>query len=311
MLDNESFESVLYVLSAEIRGILLKMSPIVRGNVDEIRLRVNLPLALTVAGDTVFVNKNGRTAFGIEPDLYCVSKNDIEYCFKNLCAGSVYAHEKELQEGFVVMKNGCRAGVFGTLNASGFMSDVTSVNLRIARQVKGCANEIVRNMGFGGLLIAGPPGSGKTTVLRDLIRQISNGENGKLQRVAVIDNRGEISGVYGGKPQNDLGNNTDVLFTQSKKKGVEIAIRTMFPDFVAFDEIGSVEEYESVVSSFYAGVRVITTAHVGSFSELRNRNITAKLISSGVVSQVALLPSLHGNTIKIFSAKELNRNAVI
>lgn len=310
-MDTKSFENVLYALSPNIREILTKLSPTVKSNTEEIRLRSGLPLALTVQGDTVFVRENGKTVFEFLPDLPRVSKEDINESFKKLCGGAVYAHEKELKEGFIIMKNGCRAGVFGTVNESGFMSDITSINIRIARQVLGSANDVVQKLGVGGLLIVGPPGSGKTTVLRDLVRQVSNGKAGKMQRIAVIDSRGEISGGYNGQTQNNLGNNTDVLFTRNKAKGMEIAIRTMFPDIVAFDEIGSNEELESVEASLHTGVRIFTTAHVGSFAELTERSITANLLKSGAVSQIALLPKLHGGEIKVISVKEIYRNAVV
>ncbi len=310
-MDTSHFNEILYALNPKTREILQKLSPTVKSNVEEVRLRADLPLCLTIQGDTVFVKENGQTEFLYNSNFPILSAADIEECFYLICKGSVYAHEEELKNGFVVMKNGCRAGIFGTLHENGYMQDITSINIRVAREVIGAANEITNNLGGGGLLIAGPPGSGKTTVLRDLIRQVSNGVAGKFQRVAVIDGRGEISGSYGGKRANDLGVNTDVLLTQNKASGIEIAVRTMFPDIVAFDEIGTVEELKSVRECFNSGVKIYTTAHIESQADLMKRNVTAELIKSGAISQVAVLPSIKGGRIKLFSVKEFYREAVV
>ena len=142
------------------------------------------------------------------------------------------------------------------------------------------------------------------------MRQLSDGLCGKLYRVAVIDSRGEISGSYSGECVNDLGNNTDVLMSGNKAEGIEIAIRTMFPDVVAFDEIGTIGELKGVSESFNAGVTVITTAHISSEKELMMRNVTSGLIRSGAVSVVALLPKVYGGKIKFIDTKELCRATV-
>jgi len=306
-----SFESVFYALTPEIISILNKLPNTVKSNTEEIRLRAGLPLAITVAGDIVFVRNDGRPSFNYEKDLPVIEGNQIKECFRLLCKGSVYAHEKELEEGFVIMDNGCRAGVCGTVGDNNVMKDITSINLRIARQVFGAANSIVRENISGGVLIAGPPGSGKTTVLRDLIRQVSNGEMGKMKRIAVIDSRAEISGGRNGIFNNDLGRNTDVIFTHDKATGVEIALRTMFPDVIAFDEIGNENELRSVMQSFNSGVEIFTTAHIGSVDELMQRTVTSKLLKSGAISKVAVLNKLHGSKINLISAKEFIRGVAV
>ncbi len=311
MENQKRFESVLYAVSDRILNLLKNLSPCVKSNTSEIRLRAGLPLALTVSGETVFVRQNGQTQFFISNDLFKVTKEDLEESFKKLCNCSVYAHEKELQNGFIVMKNGCRAGVCGKLNSDGFMQDISSLNLRIAREIFGCANDILKTYTSGGLLIAGPPCSGKTTVLRDLVRQLSNGNSGKIKRVCVIDSRCEISGSSDGNSINDLGPATDVLISEDKAAGIEIALRTMFPDVIAFDEIGTVAELKSVSDSFCSGVDIITTAHIGSLDELTTRNVTASLLKSGAISFVALLPKLHGGQIKLFEAKEIFREIAV
>lgn len=305
MLQDKRFEDILYAVSDKCRAVLERLSPTVKHNTNEIRMRRGLPLALTVGTETVFVRENGQTQFFLSNDLYKTTPHDLEESFKKLCNNSVFAHENELKNGYIVMKNGSRAGVCGNLTKSGALKDVSSINLRIAREVFGCANEIVRDYKNGGLLIAGPPGSGKTTVLRDLIRQLSGGINGRLTRIAVVDSRQEISGSSNGTAANDLGPNTDILITENKSCGIEIALRTMFPDIIAFDEIATLEELKSVSESFCAGVKIITTAHIGSLEELKTRALTSKLLSSGAISQVALLPHLHGDKIKIFDIKEL------
>lgn len=311
MNKTERFESVLYGIAPRIRKVLYELPATVKGNAEEIRLRAGLPVALTVGGETVFIRTSGQTSFIITHDLLKSEKTDIEESFRLLCKSSVYAHENELKNGFIMMDNGHRAGVCGTLSAGGIMHNVTSVNIRIAREIIGAANDIVRGFDGGGLLIAGPPGSGKTTVLRDLIRQLSGGICGRHYRVAVIDSRGEISGGIGGKACNDLGPDCDVLLTADKAAGIEMAVRTMFPHIVAFDEIGTKEELNRVSESFCAGVTVITTAHIGSVDDLMRRSVTAALIESGAVSKVALLPALHTGTIRLISVKELCRGVAV
>lgn len=300
-MTNDCFFNTLYALPPKIKEALLRLSPAVLQEICEIRLRKNLPLCITVKNETLFVTKNGQTTTSICETPIKVSEEEIKLCLKLLCNSSVFAHENELKNGFIIMKNGCRAGVCGRISNNNPMQDVTSINIRIAREVFGSSETILSRYQNGGLLIAGPPGSGKTTILRDMVRSLSNGINGKCSRVSVIDSRGEISG--GGVL--DLGINTDIILSENKALAAEIMVRTMFPEVLAFDEIGTQAELDAVSESFLTGVKLITTAHINNLYELKARNVTNKLLQSGAVNQVALLPQKIGERITVLNVKEL------
>lgn len=298
---SERFNSVLYGVGEDLRQILNGLSSTVKSNTSEIRIRKGLPLAITVSGETVFIKRDSTICFMPQSDLVLVTNEDLNECFRLLCNNSAFAHGEELKNGYIKLKNGNRAGVFGTLNKEGILQDITCINIRIAREIHGIALKYACDFRGEGWLIAGPPASGKTTFLRDFVRQISSGAGGKIYRVAVIDSRGELSG--GGA--NDLGLAADVLNIPDKAAGLEIAVRTMFPEVAAFDEIGTTAELDRVKESFNAGVSIITTAHIGCTDELLERDITRRLLESGIIKKVAVLPSLHGGNVRVIDVGEL------
>ncbi len=293
------FDTALYGIPQRIRRSLEFLPDNIKVKTEEIRLRSGRAVALTVGGRSVFVTRSGGCCDYISGDLLTADENDLQECFLLLCRHSVYAHEAELKNGYIQMSNGHRAGVCGVFGEQGELRDISSVNIRIARQVFGCADVLVSGYQGQGMLIAGPPCSGKTTVLRDIIRQISN--SGK--RVVAVDSRAELSG----SGQNDLGVNTDILLIENKAAGVEIALRTLFPDIIAFDELGTAAELSGISESFYAGVQVITTAHAGSAADLMRRSVTERLIKSGAVKQVALLSSEIGRVPLIYNTEDILR----
>ena len=305
MTEQENFEKAIVSCGKRVRDILKKLPPKIQNNVQEIRLRLNNPLALTVLSDTVFVRQNGEISFFITSDLVYITPDDIEESFSLICENSVYAHEREIKYGFITLKNGGRAGLCGKFSKEGYLTDITSINIRIAREVLGCANKLSTEYKGKGLLIAGPAGSGKTTVLRDFLRQQATFKSGKFKRIVLIDSRGEVSGYKTGGYQNDLGQTTDVIFIEDKAQGVSMALRTMFPEMIAFDEIGNNEEFIGVRESFFSGVEIVTTAHIGEKNELLQRTITKNLLIEGIVSQVAILPKIPSSEITLFNTKEL------
>lgn len=269
----------------------------IKAHAQEIRLRSGRPIVLSLPDGPVFISNTGSPAFSQSTGLLCADRHDIEEAFRIICDCSVHSHQREIQNGFVTLRGGHRAGICGTaVTDGGFISnirDISSINLRIARDIKGAANEITGVIEFGGhisgTLIFGPPGCGKTTVLRDLARKLSTGIHGRLFRVAVIDERGEIAATYQGQPQNDLGPCCDVLDGYPKGEGIMQAVRCLSPDVVICDEIGGEEDAKAVELSLNAGVTVIASAHAGSLPELMARPQTAKLMATGAFKMAICL----------------------
>ena len=276
-------DEILGLLPTKISSALTHLSQEIKESAEEIRLR---------EGKQICIMRQNKPIF-IGPIL---TQYDISATVKLLCNNSVYAHTNELNNGYISLKNGHRAGVTGNF-LGGNLYEFSSINIRIARQILGAANFLNDKDLSGGLLLAGPPGCGKTTVLRDLVRQLSLNNF----RVCVVDTRGEISAFSGGVIHNDLGPNTDVLFGISKEKGIEIALRTFSPNFIAFDEIGTTAELEKVFDSINSGAAILTTAHIGKKEELLLRPITNKLILSRAVNTVGLF----GDDKKVLDCKEL------
>ena len=294
------YDNTIELLTDSLKRPLAFVLDEIKHNCEEIRLRVDSPICLTVKGGVLFVCRDSTVCDALPKNALIASKSDIQQTLSLLCRHSIYLHENEIKQGFISLPHGGRAGVCGVFNGDGMLIGVSSVNIRIARQIFGCAKSLLPHAD-GGLLIAGPPGCGKTTILRDLVRLLSNGENGRYYRVSVIDGRGEI----GGFGTLDLGVNTDVLNMLDKATGTEIALRSMFPDFIAFDEIGTTAELNSVKGCFNAGVKIITTVHCSTKTELFARDVVRQIIESGAVSTVAILSKTLGASPNIITVGEL------
>ncbi len=297
----ERFCAAAALLSPRLAAALMALPDSAKARAQEIRLRLSRPAALTVGGKSVFLSRRGSVATCPPADPYIVDAEDLFESFTRLCNRSVYAHESELRQGYLRLPNGNRAGVCGTLTESGSIRDITSINLRIAREVIGCADTLAKRYAGGGLLIAGPPGSGKTTLLRDLVRQLSDGMVGPYRRITLVDTRGELSAVAPDR----VGLNTDILIGYEKAAGLERAVRTLNPEVVAFDEIGTTAEVAAVRDCLNAGVAVLTTAHIGCQADLTARLPVRQLLGSGAISQIALLSPPAGGPITIYEKAQV------
>ena len=257
----------------------------------EIRLRVNRPLAAVTSQQTFFFTESGGLTDLPCGDVITVSRDDIDAVFRRICDYSVYARQKELVNGFITLSGGHRAGICGSAVVSDNkvlnVRDITSINLRIAREHRGCADRLFSEIRKrrGGVLICGEPCSGKTTVLRDLARLFSISDG---LAVSLIDERGELAAASLGKVQNDVGL-CGVFDGYPKAEAMMQALRCMSPQLIICDEIGGEDDAAAIEQCVGSGVRLIATAHAGSQAELFGRKNLKSILSSGAFSTLVFL----------------------
>lgn len=267
--------------------------------VDEIRLRTNKPLSFVVNNTIRYITSDSG-------DKYILSKEDILGVYRALCENSLYAYIDEIKNGFITIKGGHRVGFVGRVIRNDEkivnIKDINSINIRIAREIKGCARAIYDILPYKigdmdeikSALIISPPGGGKTTVLRDLTRLISDG--GK--KVGVVDDRCEISAMYSGMAQNDIGKNTDVIENSGKSLGIEILMRTMSPNVIVTDEIVSEKDVEAICMAHGSGVAIIASVHGNSFDEILNKPIFTSMFMCGVFKVLIRISGREDGVIK-------------
>lgn len=284
--DIQCFDEAAAALGTDIAFALLALPANTKRQAFEIRLRCGRPIALSVADGQLF-----------PCDGVTVSRAVLDEIFYNLCGHAVYSRESDIARGCITVGSGHRAGICGTAVVSGgtvtALRDISSVNLRIAKERMGCADECMGRLfsdGLCGAVIAGAPCSGKTTILRDMAKALSEGRaDGVHRRVAVIDEKGELAAVCGGIPCCDVGQCTDVLDGYPRAEGMLQAVRCLSPDVIICDEVGTEEDVEAVRMCAGAGAAIIVSVHAGSSEELARRPQLISLLRTGALHRVALL----------------------
>ena len=249
-------------------------------NLEEIRIRINRNMILKYRDREEILE-------------YVPTQRDILSMFQVFCDNSIYSYQNQICNGFITLMGGHRVGITGNIAMKdGVVSNInyiSSLNIRIAKEILGASDqiltEVLKNGNINNTLIVSPPGCGKTTILRDLIRNLSN----LGYTVSLIDERGEIAAMYKGIPQNDVGLRTDVLDNVTKALGMTMAIRSMAPQIIATDEIGSKDDIEAINYGICSGVKGIFTAHGNSIEELKLNTNLGRIYEEKIFNKIIFL----------------------
>lgn len=269
----------------------------------EIRIKIEKPILI--------YSKCGESIIN-----YIPSRDEIKSMIQKISSYSLYAYEEDIRQGFITIKGGHRIGIAGECVIENgevkTIRNISSLNIRICREIIGCSDKIIKfivseNRIYNTIIIS-PPKCGKTTILRDTARNISNGIPSmriKGRKVVVIDERSEIGACHFGIPQSDLGIRTDVLDNCLKREGLIMAIRSLSPEVLICDEIGTKGDVDALMAAFNSGVNIITTIHGFSVDDLYKRRVFGDLISNGILERAIILSNNNGvGTLeKVFSLK--------
>ncbi|HWI51834.1 MAG TPA: stage III sporulation protein AA [Symbiobacteriaceae bacterium] len=297
-------QEILPVLAPRVAQLLEAALPHMPGPLEEVRLREERPVHLVFTGGDAFVA--GGAGLTADPHrAITATHDDLLRTFQLMAQGSVYAWEDEIRGGFLTLPGGHRVGLAGRAVTDGgrirTLKQIASLNIRIAREVPGCASALLPRIVKGGrvlsTLIISPPQAGKTTLLRDLVRQVSGGAPAAGLRgckVGLVDERSEVAGCCAGVPQRDVGPRTDVLDACPKADGLMLLIRSLSPAVAAVDEIGRPADAEAVMEALHAGVAVLATAHGNSVEDVSRRPAMADLIRAGAFGRAVILGRSRG-----------------
>lgn len=282
-----SLDKILVKLPVEIGDQIKGLPGNMKKNLEEIRIRNGHKIVLYAAGKEYELDcKNGSKI-----DNYII--NNI---FNSLLNYSAYAYQEELANGYITIEGGHRVGICGrTVMENGkvkIIKDISSINIRRSREIIGVSDPCMGYLVKGkhqihNTIIISPPKCGKTTLLRDMIRNISS----MGFQVGVCDERSEISGMYNGEPSYDLGPRTDILDGCPKEKGMIMLIRSMSPDIIATDEIGKKEDCHAIETAVCAGVGLLTTIHGSGYEDVKESGI-GELVEKGVFERLIFLSNV-------------------
>ncbi|MFZ5943384.1 MAG: stage III sporulation protein AA [Bacillota bacterium] len=296
---------LMEIFPGRIKNIINLLPWDILNGIEEIRLRLDRPITfVTEKGDLTVTDGQEITA---QVELGSIfSQEDMEKILHKISQSSIYAWEEEFKRGYLTIRGGHRIGFTGKiLLDKGFirtMKEISALNIRIAKEIIGVADKVLpyiidKEGMVRHTLIVSPPQCGKTTLLRDLIRQLSNGipvlkVDGA--NVGLVDERSEIAGVFQGIPQFNVGLRTDVLDGCPKAQGMIMLVRSMSPRIIATDEIGTYDDICAIEEVLNAGISLITTVHAKDLAQLRQRPNLCKLISDRLFERIIILSRTRG-----------------
>lgn len=292
----QNFNKLIEVMPENISCALYQLSNELKIQAQEIRIRINKPIEIISPEKSYFIGS-------------VLNRRNIDDIFKSICSGSVYSFQNQIKNGFITFKGGHRVGIASSVVIENGqihnIRDITSFNIRIAREFKGCSENIYNTIknDVRGTLIVGTPSSGKTTLLRDLARTISLKSHSK---VTIVDEKSEIAAVFEGEPQMDVAM-CDILTGFSKGTGILRAVRCLSPDVIICDEIGNSDDAQAINQSLNSGVKVIASIHAKDERELVKKPQALILINSGAFEKIIFLRSskFPGEVSKIIKVGEL------
>ena len=276
----ENFSEIIKILPVRIKKEMVHREEVLK-EAQEIRIRIGKRIHIITGSEDRELVLNSTTDE--------VTPADIREMTEFISGYSMYACEDELRNGFITLKGGHRVGIAGEVVTENgkikTMKNISSFNIRISRERKGCADRLVQ-YADGNLLIISPPRAGKTTLLRDLLRQISRKP---MENVGIVDERSEIAACYRGRPENDVGERTDVLDCCPKPEGMLMLLRSMSPTVIGVDELGKKEDIDAVLRVVNCGVRVIATVHGENLEEIRRKEVFRELFREGLFRHYIIL----------------------
>ena len=308
-------DEIINSLSLNLRD---KIKNIQGENIEEIRLRINKPLIINESQKDYFYNEKTKKLDTNVDKAYIVTKEDLDQTFQIICKYSIHSFIDDIKKGFITLRGGHRVGIVGkAIVENGKVENIkhiSSLNIRISKEVKNCSNKVMDHIiknytKINNTLIISPPQCGKTTLLRDIVRNLSNGMenyNFKGINVALIDERNEIAGSYLGIPQMDVGIRTDIIETCPKDVGIMMVLRSMSPNVIVTDEIGTEKDIKALYTALNGGVGLITTVHGDSIEDIKNRKELKNLLDEELFKKVILLSAKRGpGTVeKIYDLQE-------
>lgn len=315
---NKGLNEIILFMPMRIKNALYKILES-KIRIREIRIRINKPIVLVTENGCAFIKNTGKVTYLLSGDVVKISRDEFDEIVKRISNYSLYSYQDEINKGFITVSGGHRIGICGTAVVDDFGTKIISVksinclNIRVANEVYDCSIEIVQksfSKKLSNVVLAGPPNCGKTTVLRDLARQISNGNAGTYYKCVVIDERNEISGSNGSSYLCDVGENTDVLVNYPKNDAIKTAVRTMSPDIIFCDETASVEEARQIIDGILCGVSFVISVHCNSEKDFYSRNIIKILADSGLFDCAYFLGkgAETGKIVKVLNFGDENEN---